>query len=182
MQPIGANTLAYLAIGSLVAWRVYARFRRMIGRQRLSKYRAPITLGIFSALVVLVAVASLRHPDRLLWLLLALSCGAGLGFFGLTRTRFEAIPGQGLFYTPNAHLGIALSLLFVARIAYRLYEVYVIDPNVPRNATEFAQSPLTLLAFGLLAGYYLSYAVGLARWRARVFRAKRAREAAQRDA
>jgi hypothetical protein len=182
MQPITSSTVAYLAFASLVAWRVYARFRRMIGRQRLSKYRAPVTLALFGTLVVLVAMASVPHLDRLLWLAAALSCGFALGIFGLNRTRLEAVPGQGFFYTPNAPLGIALSLLFVARIAYRVYEVYVLDPNVPRGATEFAQSPLTLCAFGLLAGYYISYAVGLARWRARVLRAKKAREASRPDA
>jgi len=181
VQPIGANTLAYLAVGSLIGWRVYARFRRTVGRQRLSKYRAPVTLAIFPTLVLLVAVPSLSHVDRLLWLLIALSCGCALGLVGLSRTRFEAIPSEGLYYTPDARLGIALSLLFVARIAYRLYEVYVIDPTIPRSATEFGQSPPTLAAFGLLAGYFISNAVGLARWRARVFRAKKAREAAKRD-
>jgi hypothetical protein len=182
MHPASVTTVWYLALGSLVAWRIYARFRRMVGRQRLSKFRAPITLSVFPTLVLLVALPSLPHPDRLLWLAVALSCGFVLGLFGLSRTRFEAIAGQGLFYTPNAHLGIALSTLFISRIAYRLYEVYVVAPTVPRSATEFAQSPLTLLAFGLLAGYYISYAIGLARWRARVFRAKRAREAVKPDA
>jgi hypothetical protein len=38
-------------------------------------------------------------------------------------------------------------------------------------------SPATVGAFGLLAGYFLGYAIGLARWRASVFRAKRLREA-----
>lgn len=96
--------------------------------------------------------------------------------FGIGRTRFEAVAGQGLFYTPNAHLGIALSLLFVARLGFRFVEVFVIAPEVPRSAAEFAQSPLTLCAFGVLAGYYVSYAVGLLRWRYRVLRARKARE------
>ena len=177
MHPISLATVGYMALGSLVVWRVYSRFRRMVGRQRLSKYRAPITLAIFPALVVLVALPSLAHPDRLLWLAVAVAGGFVLGLFGLHRTRFEAIAGHGLFYTPNAHLGIALSTLFIARIAYRVYEVYIAAPTVPRSPTEFTQSPLTMLAFGLLAGYYISYAIGLARWRARVLRAKRAREA-----
>jgi hypothetical protein len=46
---------------------------------------------------------------------------------------------------------------------------------VGRGASEFAQSPLTLFVFGLLAGYYISYAVGLALWRSSVLRAKRLR-------
>ena len=50
------------------------------------------------------------------------------------------------------------------------------DPQTPRSAGELARSPLTILAFGLLAGYYISYAVGLARWRMRVLRARREHE------
>jgi len=181
MHPVAA-TAAYVSLGALVAWRVYARFRRMVGRQRLSKYRAPITLAVFPILVALVAFPSLSHPFNLLWLAIALSGGAALGVFGLRRTRFEIIPGQGLFYTPNAHLGIALSALLVARLAFRFVEVFVLAPAIPRDAAEFAGSPLTLCAFGLLAGYYISYAVGLLRWRLRVFRAKRSREQSQADA
>ena len=101
--------------------------------------------------------------------------------FGLRRTKFEATRA-GLFYTPNAHLGLALSALFLARIAYRIVEVYVLTPLVPRGTAEFMGSSATVIAFGLLAGYYLGYAVGLARWRASVLRAKRLREAAQPNA
>lgn len=181
MHPV-VSTVAYVSLGALVAWRVYARFRRMVGRQRLSRYRGPVTLTVFPALVLLVALPSLAHPVNLLWLAIALSFGAALGRFGLRRTRFEVVPGKGFFYTPNAHLGIALSSLFVARLVYRFVEVVFIAPSVPRSASEFAQSPLTLAAFGLLAGYYISYAIGLVSWRARVLRAKAAREAERGDA
>jgi hypothetical protein len=67
----------------------------------------------------------------------------------------------------------------VARIAYRFIEIYAIDPGPPHGMDDFARSPLTLAVFGLLAGYYVAYAVGLLRWRFGVLRAKREREAAQ---
>jgi hypothetical protein len=44
--------------------------------------------------------------------------------------------------------------------------VYWLAPSLPRDATEFMGSPATVGAFGLLAGYFLGYAVGLAGWRA----------------
>ena len=169
MSPL-ASTAAYLSLGALIAWRVYARVRRLVGRQKLSRYRPWITLVIFPLLVALVALPSLARPVNLLWLVAALVGGACLGIYGLSRTRFEAIPDEGLFYTPNAPLGIALSLVFVARIAYRLVEIFVLGPAIPRGPVEFAQSPLTLAAFGLLAGYYISYATGLVCWRLRVKR------------
>jgi hypothetical protein len=171
-----APTLTVLVLLPLVGWRVYARFKRMVGRQRLSKIRPWITLSIFPALVILLCLSALSHPQRI-WLLAAgLGAGSLLGGLGLSKTTFQPTP-QGLFYTPNAHLGIALSLLFVARIAYRFVEVLVLEPHLPHGMDDFARSPLTLGVFGLLAGYYIIYAVGLVRWRFRVLAAKRRREA-----
>ena len=168
------STLALAVLLPLIAWRIYARFKRMVGRQRLTKYKLWIHLSLFPALVVLVAVAASSKPKALAAFALSLAGGAVLGRYGLRWTTFEAVPGN-LFYTPNAPLGIALSVLFILRIAYRLIEVYVLAPTLDRGSSEFAQSPLTLFVFGLLAGYYVSYAVGLALWRAKVLRAKRLR-------
>jgi hypothetical protein len=171
MQAPSATTLALLALFPLIAWRIYSRIRRLVGRQRLSKVRPWITLAIFPTLIGLLAFAAWPHPGRLAWLAGGLAGGSLLAVYGLSRTRFDPTP-QGLFYTPNAHLGIALSLLFVGRIVYRLVEVFVLEPGLPRGTLEFAQSSLTLSVFGLLAGYYVGYAVGLVRWRARVLRDK----------
>jgi hypothetical protein len=48
---------------------------------------------------------------------------------------------------------------------------------VPRSAAQVAQSPLKLAAFGLLAGYYVYYTSGWARWRYKVLKARKTREA-----
>ena len=148
----------------LVAWRMYSRARRLIGRQRLSRVRPWITLGIFPVIAFLLAWLTWGEPLRLLWLAAGGVVGVPLGLFGLARTRFEPTP-QGLFYTPNVHLGIALSLLFAGRIAYRLVEVYAFRTALPADFSGFAVSTPTLCVFGLLAGYYMTYAIGLVRWR-----------------
>ena len=171
------STLLLAGLLPLVAWRVYARFRRMVGRQRLTRYRLWIQLTLFPALVLLVALAAASKPMSLLLLAAGLAAGGGLGRYGIKTTEFKPVPGN-LYYTPNAHLGIALSVLFLLRIAYRFFEVYAGEPGTNHGATEFARSPLTLAVFGLLAGYYISYAIGLAIWRARVLKAKRLRLAA----
>lgn len=175
MQAPGATLITLLVLVPLIVWRVYSRIRRLVGRQRLSKVRPWITLSIFPALIGLLAFAAWPHPERLAWLAGGLAGGWLLALYGLSKTRFDPTP-QGLFYTPNAHLGVALSLLFVGRIVYRLLEVLVLEPGLPRGTLEFAQSSLTLSVFGLLAGYYIGYAIGLVRWRARVMRAKRQRD------
>ncbi|HTQ76455.1 MAG TPA: hypothetical protein VMI15_00390 [Burkholderiales bacterium] len=177
MQASSPSTTVLLVLLPLLAWRVYSRIRRLVGRQRLSRVRPWITLAVFPLLVALLAYAARGSAERLGWLAAGLAAGALLGVYGLRKTRFDPTR-QGLYYTPNAHLGIALSLLFVCRILYRLVEVYVIERARTHTATDFAQSALTLSVFGLLAGYYVAYAVGLVRWRRQVLRAKRAREAA----
>lgn len=96
-----------------------------------------------------------------------LAAGGGLGLYGFRTTVFQPESGN-LFYTPTTHMGLALSLLFALRIAYRLMEIYVLEPAAGAAGIGFVHSPLTLLLFGLVAGYCISYAVGLARWRARV--------------
>lgn len=176
MNSPSPSTITLLVLIPLFAWRISRRFRRMVGPQRLSKVRLRVTLLIYPALLGLLGFAMRAHPEGLWWLAVGVGCGAWLGLFGLKKTRFEATP-KGLFYTPHAHLGIALSLLFVARIVYRLFEVYVREPTTPHGMNELARSPLTLVVFGLLASYYITYAVGLVRWRGRVLRSKQRREA-----
>ena len=152
----------------------------MVGRQRLSKYRIWIQLSLFPALVLLVALAAASKPISLVLFAATLAVGGALGRYGIRTTEFKPVPGN-LYYAPNAYLGIALSLLFVLRVAYRVLEVSTSEPGVSHGATEFARSPLTLAVFGLLAGYYISYAVGLTVWRARVLKAKRLRLQAERN-
>jgi hypothetical protein len=180
MTPPSSSTITLLVLLPLVAWRVYSRFRRMVGRQRLSHVRPWLTLTLFPALLLLLSFAVHRHPEQLLWLALGLGLGSLLGVFGLSKTHFEPTPA-GLFYTPNAHLGIALSLLFVVRIGYRLIELYTSEPGALHSMDGFVRSPLTLAVFGLLAGYYMAYAIGLLRWRFRVMQAQREHEAPQAD-
>ena len=181
MPAISPSTVVLALLVPLLAWHVYRRFRRMVGQQRLSKVRPWIQLVLFPVLVVLFGLSALAHPERLLWLAAGLAAGALLGVFGLSKTVFQPTP-EGLFYTPSVHLGIVLSSLFALRIAYRLVQKYFLEPQMSKDFSDFARSPMTLAVFGLLAGYYIAYAIGLARWRQRVLRAKRLRELGQSDA
>ena len=152
--------LGLLILVPLVAWRLYARFRRLVGRQRLSRLRPWVSLTLFPALLVVLLWLVHGRPEALAWLGGALVAGGLLARYGLSRTVFEATPG-GFYYTPHAPLGIMLTALFAGRILYRVYEVISHGPA----AADFARSSLTLAIFGLLAGYYVTYAIGLVRWR-----------------
>lgn len=166
MQAPPGNLLPFLVVIPLVIWRLYARIRRNIGRQPMSKRRPYVTMILFPMLVALLSVAAWSHHRPVLFaaMLGGIVGGVVLGFYGTRHSKFEATP-EGLFYTPNAHIGIALSLLFVGRVTYRLMVLYSSNPYAPQSTNDFAASPLTLAIFGLLAGYYVTYAVGLVKWR-----------------
>lgn len=167
MHPQGnPSMLVTVLIVALVAWRLYARSRRLIGRQPLSKWRPWVTVTLFPLFFVILAVLS-RHQPPALW---ALGGGAiagiGLGLLGLKLTKFESTPA-GAWYTPSAHLGIALTSVFVLRIGYRFLQASQ-SANIGAPPASYSSSPLTLLIFGALALYYVTYAVGLIRWSQRI--------------
>jgi hypothetical protein len=143
-------------------WRTYKRFRRLVGRQRLTMVRPWITLTLFPLLAALLGWAVYPNRDLIGWLGAGIAAGAALSLLGLKLTAFERTP-QGLFYTPNRYLGISLVLLFIGRIAWRVIEVTVLSAG--NTVTGFVVSPVTLAVFGVLAGYYIGYAAGLLRWR-----------------
>lgn len=157
------SMFAMFGIITLLLWRVYSRIRRMVGRQTLSPRRLQITLVVFPLLLVLLMLTSLTYPLNAVYLCVGAAAGALLGVYGLGLTRFE-VTEKGLFYTPSSHLGIALSLIFAGRVVYRLVSMQMTEASSISPPTGFASSPLTLLIFAVLAGYYVSYAIGLLRW------------------
>ena len=159
------TTIALLVLVPLLVWRIYSRLKRAMGRQSSQLWRHWAALVVFPLAILALAIGARQD-------LLALSClgagslaGAWLGVWGIKLTHFESTD-KGFFYTPNLHLGIAVSMLFIARLLYRGLELYMISREaIPAPAHNFTNSPLTLLVFGLLGGYYAAYGWGLLRWR-----------------
>jgi hypothetical protein len=57
-------------------------------------------------------------------------------------------------------MGVGLSLLLVARLAYRIITLSG-AVGQSRMESQLMQSPLTLFIFGLVAGYYIAYFTGV---------------------
>jgi hypothetical protein len=164
---IAPQTLVFIALAPLIMWRMYSRVRRMVGRQTSSPRRQWLTICLFPLLAVLLGATAATQPFALLALVGGLALGALLGIVGHRLTKFEQTP-EGLFYTPSAHFGIALSTLCIGRILYRFIGGGLFVAGAPPANQA---GPLTLAIFGMLAGYYVSYAIGLVLWRRRVARA-----------
>jgi hypothetical protein len=162
--PLGTpQTLFTVAIVALIAWRLYSRVRRSLGRQRLSAVRPWSTVTILPLIIALLALQSRTQPLVGVALACGVASGIALGVLGVRLTRFEA-SADGLYYTPSAHLGIALSTLLVCRVLWR----FLVDglPGAPGAAPQpdHVLTPLTVLLVATLAGYYVTYAIGLLRW------------------
>ena len=164
---VDTHLLTVLAVVALIVWRMYSRIKRVIGRQHLSPSRPWFTVVLFPLILLLVLSTSRAHPLTAAAVAAGVAVGIALGLYGTRLTKFEVTP-DGLFYTPNAHLGIALSLLLVLRVGYRVLMLQLGGQGMDPQSMQIGSSPLTMAIFGTLAGYYVTYAIGLLRWRARV--------------
>ncbi len=145
-----------------VAWRIYYRIRRTIGRQTYRPGRMTAAIIFFSALTLVVGAGTLTYLPALGALGGGLVLGIPLALYGLHLTRFEFTPG-GKYYTPNTGIGVALTVLFFGRMAYRMYvQLGSAAPDGLPPPLVY-HSPLTLLIFGVTTGYYITYYAGARR-------------------
>jgi hypothetical protein len=147
-----------ILFGGLMAWSIYRRVRRNIGRQPLRPRRAITSITILSLVSVLIVGTSLQNINLLLGFGGGLVLGAVIGFVGLRLTKFETTD-TGHFYTPNTHIGVALSVLFVGRLLYGQWMRH--GALTSSGQPQLFQSPLTLFIFGLTVGYYIVYQIGI---------------------
>lgn len=171
------SLITWLVLVPLIAWRMVVRYKRLTERQRLGRVRPWITLTVFPMLLWLLAMTAFvppapPQPMKLLWLAAGIAVGGLLAIYGLKRTRFEAIKGEGLFYTHDARLGTALSALFLVRLGWRLGELALHGAEASQGP-QFVLSPYTLAPVGMFSGYFMAYAAGLLVWRWRVLRKRR---------
>jgi hypothetical protein len=155
-QPV----MAYIVFGGLMAWGIYRRIRRSIGKQPLRQRRSIFRLVILCIVSLLIILTGfLLNPLILAGFGGGLLPGMLLGFLGLKLTRFETTE-EGHFYIPDTRIGVGLSVLLVGRVIYRMI-VLQGTMQAPGHHPPAGQSPLTYLIVGLTFGYYIVYSIGL---------------------
>jgi hypothetical protein len=173
---IDPNNLPKIAaVTAIVAFGVYRRVRRNIGRQTLTAARQYVRMSIFTVLCVVLAFAQPLHPAGVAYIASGLIVGAAIGWFALRHTEFEATP-QGYFYTPHLYIGIAVTALFIGRLLYRMVLFYDAAKQTGIGMNQNPDSsPLTLGVLFLTASYYIVYCTGLLRWLRRAQQAANAK-------
>jgi hypothetical protein len=145
----------------LIPLALYRRFRRTFGRQPLRPKRMVVRIAIF---LLLAGVLTRSSRDFALEEIGGVLIGAALALWGASRTRFAIENGQR-YYVPHTYTGVAVSLLFVARLIYRMAQTSGVlaaqggaDNTAPAAGPQAAmQSPLTTGIFFVLIGYYVCY-------------------------
>jgi hypothetical protein len=153
---MNAGQLIPAILVPLFAWRVYLRIRRTIGRQHFRPQRLLTSIVLFCVISIVIGVSVWKFPNALLALGGGMAAGIALAFVGLHLTRFEKAT-DGIYYIPNTAIGIALTVLLIGRIGYRMLVLYLMTPPSDQYVPPVFQSPLTLGLYGVTVGYYIAY-------------------------
>jgi hypothetical protein len=166
-------------LAALVVFAIYRRLRRSFGRQVVRPGRMTFRIVLLTILVCTLLPLALRTPQYLAAEVIGAALGVALGTFGARRTRFQTYDGR-LHYIPHTYTGVAVSLLFLGRLVYRVVQVYSASPAASAPGAGASQafapasmvrSPLTLGLFFVLAGYYVFF-YGWVLWKSRRLKAE----------
>lgn len=161
---MAVSSLLPVVLVPLLGWRLYSRYRKLVGKQtpRVGKLWASMLL--FPLLFMLMGAVAWKDALSFECLLAGGGAGAALAFWGLKLTRYESGP-DGLSYTPNFYIGMGLMSLFAGRMAYRFVQIYTAGGGPDGHANGFGINPVTTLIVGVVFCYYPMYSLGILRWR-----------------
>jgi hypothetical protein len=153
-----------IAIAGLAVLLIYRRFRRSFGRQPLSPVRMSIRIALLILLGCSLLPAALKSGQFLLAELAGTMAGMALGVWGARHTRYATYEGR-LHYVPHTYTGVAVSLLFIGRLVYRIVEWYsenralggAVTASQGIAAPSMMRSPLTVGLIFVVVGYYVCY-------------------------
>jgi hypothetical protein len=187
-MPSDFSQIGPFLFAALIVFAVYRRLRRSFGRQLLRPGRMTFRIVLLAAVGCALLPMALRSAQYLWAELAGAALGIGLGIWGAERTRFIMYDGR-LHYVPHTYTGIAVSLLFLGRLAFRLVQVYAgvqvphtadasgayvagaANPSLAFAPASMVRSPLTVGIFFVLAGYYLWY-YGSVLWKSKHLKAE----------
>jgi hypothetical protein len=155
----------------LVPVSLVLRYRAGTARRYARRWVATVNAVAFASSIYLFLVAATLIaewvPGAFSYAVLGVASGVVLGLIGYALTRWEATP-QGLYYTPNAPLVLAITLVVTARILYGLWRGWQAWGAVPDGGTWLATAGVagSMGAGAVVLGYYFAYWAAV-RWRIR---------------
>jgi len=157
-----------LALVALLAFALYRRGRRLIGRQRYSEKRMRVRV-LFIAVITVLAVIPLAGHGQAAVELGSAAAGFAVGIaIAAAALRFTQMgrDERGLWYVPNLYLGMGLVALLIARYVYEYFEVLPkmraqAEAAANGAAPQIAAQPMLHGVLFLVLGYYVVYYGGV---------------------
>ena len=162
------GVLLLLAPVFLMPLSLVMRYRAGTARRRARGWVAAVNIGGLALSIALflagAAITNIWVPRTLAYSVLGLAGGCVLGVIGLWITRWEPTY-EGLHYTPNRWLVLAVTLVFTARVLYGFWRGWHAWRAAPGEASWLAAFGIagSLAAGALVLGYYLAYWTGVRR-------------------
>jgi hypothetical protein len=154
-----SSNIMFAVLIPLIVWRLYSRYRKLVGRQHIRPIRLWASVIVFPLFIVLFGFLSVNHSGALFCMFAGCLAGILLSFVGLRLTQFQYTDGV-LSYTPNAYIGLILLLILSSRIGYRFLQMTnATDQQAMMQGT--IGSPFTSFIIGLLTCYYTLYSAGI---------------------
>ncbi|WP_274649212.1 hypothetical protein [Paenibacillus humicola] len=119
---MNSQNLIIALIGAFIVYRLYLRIRRNLGWQPLNSGRMKFVMTLSTVVGCLFLAAGAGHPVSLVSDLAGIALGIALACLGAAATRFER-RGVLWHYRPNTWIGGLVSVLFLGRILFRIYEM-----------------------------------------------------------
>lgn len=158
-MPVDYSRIWPYAIAGVAVLLIYRRFRRSFGRQPLRPVRMRIRLVVLILLGSSLLPAAFGSGQVFFAEFGGAMAGMVLGLWGARHTRYTTYEGR-LHYVPHTYTGIAVSLLFIGRLVYRIVEWYAQNgapPGAAAAASPPMKSPLTAGLIFVVVGYYVCY-------------------------
>lgn len=144
----------------LIAFMLYRRFKRTIGFQKLTRSRLIFRSVVFGILGCVFLYMGMVHPINYVADAVGLVGGLVLSYYAVKHLRFEKRQ-DGWYFRTHIGIEIAVLVILMSRIGYRLIGIYLQAPAAQAAAAssmqDFAKDPLTVGIFFVLIAYYLRY-------------------------
>jgi hypothetical protein len=165
---IALAILIVLAFIAVIPVSIIQRFRMGTARRTARRWVATLNLTAVVLSVVLFLAGTLITsrwiPEALPNTLYGLAAGCVLGLLGTALTRWEYV-GEGLKYTPNRWLVLAITLLVTARVLYGFWRGWEAWRASLESAAWVTASGIagSMAAGAVVLGYYLIFWTGVRR-------------------
>ena len=161
---------ALAVVTPLMAWSMYRRVHRNIALQKITAWRLIMRSTVLGILCVVLLLWPSFDPLMAAAEISGVVVGVLFAMLGLRHTRFEQMP-DGHYFTPNAILGVAVSMLFIGRMIYRIIVLYPTlaaaqqtgAPITSQMLNAGPRSALTIALLGVVIGYFTTYCLGVLR-------------------